>query len=178
MIFLYYLFILAIYPLITIFLCKNNILAWLIFNIPIIIIELVGYKNRNDLRTLKHNESIFFQHIQNIEEFINIIWEEYGRIDNRYLDKNRHYVWNFELGNVILVILLGFAYFYNLNKSNLFILLILQIINCILYFITYFYDYFKYKNMRNKNIDNIFIFKQILYLSISSIWIIVPFYLL
>jgi len=189
MLFIYYLFILAIYPIITFLLCNNNILAWLIFNIPIIIIEIVGYKNRYELKPLKNNESIFLQPVKNTEEFINKIWEEYGRIDSRYLDKNRHYVWNFELGNVILTLLLGFAYFYNSKNSKnsnnwIKTFLILQILNCILYFITYFYDYIKnwksnLKNkMENKNIDYIFIFKQVLYLSISSTWIFIPYLIL
>jgi len=178
MLFLHYLFVLTFYVFtLYFFLNKNMLLYWLIFNIPIIIIELIGYKNRNELTPLRDNDSLFLSPVKNINEFINKIWEEYGRIDNRYLDKNRHYVWNFELGNVLLILILLVVYFFNRqNQQNQIIrmLLILQIINCILYFVSYFYDIIKmdmnneYKNKR---------IKQIIYLGISSIWIFFPLFL-
>ena len=175
---------------------------WAICNLLIGIWEIYVYFNRFKLILEKTTlwEKIDNNQI-NIKNFWIKGWSEYTKVDSRYIIKP--YVWIFELLNAIIsiifiTILLGngnkvFANAYSI--SSLKILLAISICNCLLYFITLFWEYIgidnndnngNYNNNNNNNNDNsnnlvkenIKNYAQLwmlpTYYLISGIWLIVP----
>jgi hypothetical protein len=146
------------------------IYIWAIFNIFISIYEIYVFKNNEklELSTYKYKNDILING-----------WSEYSRVDPRYIISK--YVWNFELLNVLLTVLLlvFLIFFTGSNKMTLInSVLLLQIYSTSLYFITLINDYKNDVNVRNNIIKNSSIEKRIIYYLISLIWIIVPFILL
>lgn len=151
---------------------------WAIFNILIGIYEFYSYKNRDKLkldnssiwdRKVKHDINNYIDNDIFIES-----WNEYCKVDSRYIIKP--YVWIFELLNTVLATL----FIITLIMNNLLFIkgiLILQIINCSLYFFTLLFEYM-YNDLFVKNIKTYaktWMFP--LYYGISSIWVILPLYL-
>ena len=156
---------------------------WAIFNLLIGIYEFYSYKNKDKLKL--DNSSIWDRNIKlndndnnsNSNSNTNIFiesWNEYCKVDSRYIIK--HYVWIFELLNLGLATLFIITLIAN---KNLYIklILILQIVNCSLYFFTLLLE-FMYNDIFAKNIKTYakaWMFP--VYYGISSIWIILPLYL-
>jgi hypothetical protein len=152
---------------------------WAIFNILIGIYEFYSYKNRDKIKL--DNSSIWDRKIKNNDDdddnkcniFIES-WNEYCKVDSRYIIKP--YVWIFELLNLGLAAL--FIIFLITNQIVFVkLILILQIINCSIYFITLLLE-FMYNNLFVKNIKTYakaWMFP--VYYGISSIWIVLPLYL-
>ena len=154
---------------------------WAIFNLLIGFYEFYSYKNRDKLKL--DNSSIWNRNVKynnsnnsndsNTNIFIES-WNEYCKVDSRYIIKP--YVWIFELLNLGLATL----FIITLIMNNLLFIkgiLILQIINCSLYFITLLLE-FMYNDVFVKNIKTYaqnWMFP--LYYGISSIWIILPLYI-
>lgn len=137
---------------------------WVIFNIFIGIYEIYCYKNRNLLsleRIPKWNSSIIAS------------WNEYCRVDPRYILKE--YVWTFELLNAFYAFLLIYILLYNQELVKY--ILLLEIISCVLYFLTLIYEVLSDKTIRYNIQKKSTITNRFLYYGISSIWIIVPVYL-
>ena len=137
---------------------------WVIFNIFIGIYEIYCYKNRNLLsleRIPKWNSSIIAS------------WNEYCRVDPRYILKE--YVWTFELLNAFYAFLLIYILLYNQELVKY--ILLLEIISCVLYFLTLIYEVLSDKKIRYNILKKSTITNRFLYYGISSIWIIVPVYL-
>ena len=137
---------------------------WVIFNIFIGIYEIYCYKNRNLLsleRIPKWNSSIIAS------------WNEYCRVDPRYILKE--YVWTFELLNAFYAFLLIYILLY--NQELIKYILLLEIISCVLYFLTLIYEVLSDKKIRYNILKKSTITNRFLYYGISSIWIIVPVYL-
>ena len=150
---------------------------WAIFNLLIGIYEFYSYKNRDKIKL--DNSSIWDRKIDriSINSNTNIFiesWNEYCKVDSRYIINP--YVWTFELLNTVLATLF---IIYLITKQIMFVklILILQIINCSLYFFTLLLE-FMYNDLFVKNIKTYaktWMFP--VYYGISSIWIIVPLYL-
>jgi hypothetical protein len=137
---------------------------WVIFNIFIGIYEIYCYKNRNLLsleRIPKWNSSVIAS------------WNEYCRVDPRYILKE--YVWTFELLNAFYAFLLIYILLY--NQELIKYILLLEIISCVLYFLTLIYEVLSDKIIRYNILKKSTITNRFLYYGISSIWIIVPVYL-
>ena len=150
---------------------------WAIFNLLIGIYEFYSYKNRDKIKL--DNSSIWDRKIDriSINSNTNIFiesWNEYCKVDSRYIINP--YVWTFELLNTVLATLF---IIYLITKQIMFVklILILQIINCSLYFFTLLLEYI-YNDIFVKNIKTFaktWMFP--VYYGISSIWIILPLYL-
>ena len=152
---------------------------WAIFNILIGIYEFYSYKNRDKIKL--DNSSIWDRKIKNNDDdddnkcniFIES-WNEYCKVDSRYIIKP--YVWIFELLNLGLAAL--FIIFLITNQIVFVkLILILQIINCSIYFITLLLE-FMYNDVFVNNIKTYaknWMFP--IYYGISSIWIVLPLYL-
>lgn len=137
---------------------------WVIFNIFIGIYEIYCYKNRDLLsleRIPKWNSSVIAS------------WNEYCRVDPRYILKE--YVWTFELLNAFYAFLLIYILLY--NQELIKYILLLEIISCVLYFLTLIYEVLSDKMIRYNILKKSTITNRFLYYGISSIWIIVPVYL-
>ena len=150
---------------------------WAIFNMLIGIYEFYSYKNRDKLKL--DNSSIWDRKIdrKSINSNTNIFiesWNEYCKVDSRYIINP--YVWTFELLNTVLATLIIITLIIN-NLFCIKSILILQIINCSLYFFTLLLEYI-YNDIFVKNIKTFaktWMFP--VYYGISSIWIILPLYL-
>ena len=152
---------------------------WVIFNIGIGLYEIYCYHNRH-LLTLenipKWNSSIIAS------------WNEYCRVDARYVFPEYEYVWYFELLNAFYAFLFLFLLLFYLYKnpnqhipvSLVLFLLLLEVISCSLYFLTLFYEWINPKEeptIYNYFVEKSTITNRIVYYGISGIWIIVPVYL-
>ena len=162
---------------------KLSLYSWAIFNLFIGIWEIYIFIERSNLILEKQS---FWNKIRNgtisINTFFIDAWSEYTKVDSRYIKKYSpsQYVWVFELLNAFLAIVFIFVLFMKNSKWIIFILL-LQLINCILYFLTLGIEII---NNDNNNNDNNLILNNIknytsqwmipVYYLISSIWIIVP----
>ena len=150
---------------------------WAIFNLLIGIYEFYSYKNRDKIKL--DNSSIWDRKIDriSINSNTNIFiesWNEYCKVDSRYIINP--YVWTFELLNTVLATLIIITLIIN-NLFCIKSILILQIINCSLYFFTLLLEYI-YNDIFVKNIKTFaktWMFP--VYYGISSIWIILPLYL-
>lgn len=164
---LFYLTVLFVLIVLSGMLINNTLLfGWLWFNLFIAIYEFYIVYHKNKFSQEKCPLDYWKEHVDN--DFWLKSWHEYScQSDTRYLDKT-NYVFNIELTNAIIIVLLWIAYLMN-YKQLLIILLILQAVVCIFYFITLFTQS-QYINKENKN-------KLISYLFISSWWIIVPVYI-
>ena len=147
---------------------------WVLFNIFIGIYEIYCYLNRNKLSLdtfPKWNSSIIHS------------WNEYCRVDPRYILKNHHYVWYFELLNAFYAFILIFLLFirftpFRIEDVHLIkYILLLEIISCSLYFITLFFEFLFNTNISHAILENSTITNRIIYYGISSIWICIPVYL-
>ena len=137
---------------------------WVIFNIFIGIYEIYCYKNRDLLsleRIPKWNSSVIAS------------WNEYCRVDPRYVLKE--YVWTFELLNAFYAFILIYILLY--NQELIKYILLLEIISCVLYFLTLIYEVLSDKIIRYNISKKSTITNRFLYYGISSIWIILPVYL-
>ena len=166
---------------------------WAICNLFVGIWEIYIYCNRSQLILEKTTlwEKIDNNQI-NIKNFWIKGWSEYTKVDSRYIIKP--YVWIFELLNalisiIFIIILLGngtkvFANAYSISALKT--LLAISICNCLLYFITLFWEYIGIGNNGNNgnngngNLvkENIKNYSQMwmlpTYYLISGIWLIVP----
>ena len=142
--------------------------VWAIFNIFIGLYEIYCYNNREKLNL----DKIPIWNLSIISS-----WNEYCRVDPRYAYKHKHYVWNFELLNALYAFILIFILLF--HKEIIFIkyLLLLEIVTCLFYFITLFFEFCFDKKIRNDILENSTIQHRILYYTMSSIWIIIPLYL-
>jgi hypothetical protein len=150
----------------------NPLITWGIINLCIGLYEIFAYVNRDKL---KLEYRTFWNKIVkgeiNIYNFWIEGWAEYCKVDSRYI--YHPYVWYFELLNAFLAFAFIIALIF---ESQQYIKLILQIsiINCSLYFVSLLLEY-----MNNRLETQYAKFWQyIIYYFISSIWIIVPYYLL
>ena len=155
---------------------------WAIINLFAGIWEIYAFQNRNKLKleTLTLWDKIADGRI-NVRNFWMEGWSEYCKVDSRYIYKQ--YVWFFELLNAFLAVIFIIAL---LKKSyiTLKIILGISVINCLLYFITLFWETFFSLDARNNgNIikENMKKYaKQWMfpvYYLISGIWLIVPWWL-
>jgi len=171
---------------------KLSLYSWVIFNLFIGIWEIYIFIERDKLVLEKQS---FWNKINNGNISINTLfidaWSEYTKVDSRYIKKYSpyQYVWIFELLNAFLAIIFIIVLFMKNIKWIKYILL-LELINCILYFLTLGIEISNsdsdndYNNNINSNtilnnIKNYASFWMIpVYYLISSIWIIVPILLL
>jgi|LakMenEpi03Aug12_release.lakeMendotaPanAssembly.Ray.scaffolds.fasta_scaffold433654_2 hypothetical protein len=153
--------------------------AWAIFNLLIGIYEFYSYKNRDKIKL--DNSSIWNRKIKNNNDDSDIFiksWNEYCKVDSKYIINP--YVWIFELLNMILATLFIIILINQKNQIYIYVIkliLILQIINCSLYFFTLLLE-FMYNDVFVKNIKTYakaWMFP--VYYGISSIWIVLPLYL-
>jgi len=161
---------------------KLSLYSWAIFNLFIGIWEIYIFIERNNLVLEKQS---FWDKIRNGTIYINTLfidaWSEYTKVDSRYIKQYSpsQYVWIFELLNAFLAIVFIFVLIMKNIKWIIFILL-LQLINCILYFLTLGIEIINSDN--NIILNNINIYSSLwmipVYYLISSIWIIVPMILI
>ena len=157
----------------------TNFWIWAILNICAGKWEIYAFHNRDKLtlETATLWDKLDKGQI-NISNFWMEGWSEYCKVDARYIYKQ--YVWFFELLNAFLAVVFIFAL---LNKSYIMLKLILgiSIINCLLYFITLFWEVFFSLDARNIIRENMKKYaKQWMfpfYYLISGIWLIVPLWL-
>ena len=159
---------------------KLSLYSWAIFNLFIGIWEIYIFIERDKLVLEKQS---FWNKINNGNTSINTLlidaWSEYTKVDSRYIKKYSpsQYVWIFELLNAFLAIIFIIVLFMKNIKWIKYILL-LELINCILYFLTLGIEISNSDTILN-NIKNYASFWMIpVYYLISSIWIIVPIILL
>ena len=141
-----------------------NILKWwLVFNVFISLYEIYIINTRNVVKPyycLKNfwTTPLKFKEIDRLQAY----WIEYAcKVDNRYFNSNSYVYW-FEALNVVTTILA--IIFYNYNSQYVMYAIFLQMLNCCAYFYT----------IPQQKYDYI----DIVYLSISAIWILIPLYLL
>lgn len=168
--------------------------TWGIFNLLIGIWEIYIFINRSNL--VLEKESLW-EKISNgttsINTFFVDAWAEYTKVDSRYIKQYSptQYVWGFELTNAVLAIVFILVLFMKNGKTEKDIksktkwikyILVLELINCILYFLTLgieiINDIINNKNDSNSILNNIKQYaagwKIPVYYLISFIWIIVP----
>ena len=143
---------------------------WGIFNFLIGLWEIYIFKNRNKLTLQKQTLWDKIKKGQ-IKNFFIEGWEEYCKVDSRYIYK--HYVWIFELLNAFLA-LLFLPFLITKNYKACKIILGVTIVNCIFYFISLFIEL----ALKNLKIDYAKKWMFPVYYLISFIWIFVPFYLM
>lgn len=139
---------------------------WVIFNAGIGIYEIYCYQNRHLLnldKIPKWNSSIIAS------------WNEYCRVDARYISKP--YVWYFELLNAFYAFLFVFLLLFYKTREAILFLLLLEGISCSLYFLSLFYEWTIDENLYRQMLAKSTVTNRIVYYGISSIWIVVPFYL-
>lgn len=180
---------------------NSQLWLWAIANLLIGIWEIYIYNERSQLSLEKSSlwNKIYSNKINsnkiNIRNFWIKGWSEYCKVDSRYIIKP--YVWIFELLNAFLAILFIFALGCK-SYNSLKIILLISIANCLLYFITLFWEvyYFsdtgkysisKYNSVRNNSVRNNSVRENIknysqwwmlpTYYLISAIWLIVPIWL-
>jgi hypothetical protein len=136
---------------------------WLIFNVFISLYEIYIIKTREIVKDKYCVKNFWtvpfkFKDINRLQAY----WIEYAcKVDNRYFNKNS-YVYYFEAINVITTVAAIILYFYNLDYISFPIFF--QMINCCMYFYT----------IPSQKYDYI----DIVYLSISALWILIPLYIL
>jgi len=139
--------------------------GWLWFNLFIAIYEFYIVYNRDKFHKFKcpvnyWQEQVSLDSKSGFNFWLNT-WHEYTcQSDLRYLNPSS-YVFYIELTNAILVVLLWIAF---LTSGPVFKLLWSQLLVCTLYFLT----------LTRKNLKTPISAKTIIYLLISSLWIIVP----
>lgn len=154
-------------------------LLWATVNGLIGIWEVYAFLNKNKLtlETVTLWEKIEKGQIT-ISNFWLEAWSEYCKVDARYI--TAHYVWGFELLNCFL----GFGFILALLINSILavkIILVLQIVNCVSYFLTLGYSYLLTEEQKTEYSTNQVNYSKWLYpiyYLISAIWIIVPSYLL
>jgi len=159
---------------------------WAITNLLVGIWEIYIYSKRSQLSLSKSTLWNKFNSNQiNIYNFWIEGWSEYCKVDSRYIIKP--YVWVFELLNAFLAILFIIA-LVCASYTTLKIILLISIANCLLYFITLFWEVYYLQDARKNSItknntvlENIKNYSQWwmlpTYYLISAIWIIVPMWL-
>jgi hypothetical protein len=152
---------------------------WAILNLGAGIWEIYAFQNRNKLKleTITLWEKISKCQI-NIRNFWIEGWSEYCKVDSRYIYKQ--YVWGFELLNAVLAIMFIIAL---TCKSYITLKLVLgiSIINCLIYFITLFWEVYFSSSIENIIKENMKKYAKKwmfpIYYLISGIWLIVPWWL-
>jgi hypothetical protein len=151
---------------------------WAILNLGTGIWEIYVFQNR---KKLKLETTTLWEKIAKCQITLRNFWiegwSEYCKVDPRYIFKQ--YVWIFELLNAFLAIVFIFAL---TCKSYITLKLVLgiSIINCLMYFITLFWETFLL-DARNiikekmKQYAKLWMFP--IYYLISGIWLIVPWWL-
>jgi hypothetical protein len=163
---------------------------WAITNLLVGIWEIYIYNERSQLSLSKTTLWDKFNSNQiNLRNFWIEGWSEYCKVDSRYIIKP--YVWVFELLNAFLAILFIIALGCK-SYNTLKIILLISIANCLLYFITLFWEVYYFQdarkniitkktNKKNTVLENIKNYSQWwmlpTYYLISAIWIIVPVWL-
>ncbi len=152
---------------------------WALINLGAGIWEVYAYRNRNKLKLEKQT---LWDKISNnqitLSNFWMEGWSEYCKVDSRYIYKQ--YVWGFELLNALISIIFIVALCCK-SYVILKMLLGISIINCLLYFITLFWETFFSLDARNiikekmKQYATYWMFP--IYYLISGIWLIVPWWL-
>jgi hypothetical protein len=141
--------------------------GWLWFNLFIAIFEFYVVYHKNKFSEGKCPRDYWREHVD--QDFWLKTWHEYTcQSDRRYLDKHS-FVFNIELTNAVLVVLLWICYILGFAPGVVALLLI-QIWVCVYYFLTL------PLNRRDINTENPI--KTVSYLFISSWWIFVPVYVL
>lgn len=140
--------------------------SWLWFNLFIAIYEFYIVANKDRFNPSQCPVDFWREPVQ--EDFWLKAWHEYSCFsDRRYLTPSDFVFW-IEFGNAVLVVLLWLAYLLN-QWVLVSILLILQAYHCSIYFISLVHS----KNYTEKEP-----WKLRFYLTISSLWIIVPIWIL
>lgn len=153
---------------------------WAIANLLAGIWEIYAYSKRSQLTLEKRTlwDKIHSGQI-NIRNFWIEGWSEYCKVDSRYIIKP--YVWGFELLNALFAVLFLFSLGCK-SYRTLKIILFISIINCLLYFITLFWEVYYFSDARNGIMENIKKYSKWwmlpIYYLISGIWLIVPMWLL
>ena len=129
--------------------------CWAGFNLLIGLFELYGFLHRQQLLLAPRDQDVLMR-----------LWSEYTRVDNRYIYKL--YVWVFELVNLALACLFAVAVVFN-AKPMIVTILLYQLVNCMLYFLTLGLDKSTWKQA-DPNV-------KWPYYAISSLWLWVPFLL-
>lgn len=160
------------------------LVIWIFFNFIIGIYEIAGWYYNNHLYL---EDTIWWNNLVECKSSNYLIdsWSEYSKVDTRYV--NKKYVWIFEIINFItalylVIILLNYAFntnttnrYDNINIITIKWIILIQLLNCVGYFASLFYEFL---------VDRVNITRYakwwmyLLYYGISSIWIIIPSYLL
>jgi hypothetical protein len=162
---------------------NSQLWIWAIANLFAGIWEIYAYSKRSQLTLEKRTlwDKIHSGQI-NIRNFWIEGWSEYCKVDSRYIIKP--YVWKFELLNALLAVLFLFALGCK-SYTSLKIILFISIINCLLYFITLFWEVYFCSDARKNSITKNNSVKENIknyskwwmlptYYLISGIWLIVP----
>lgn len=156
------------------------LISWGIFNYLIAFYEYYVYHHRKELEL---SSKSFWLDIYrgNFDTILLKSWNEYLKVDSRYL--THHYVWIFELVNIvlawmfifILAILSLITQMPNFTSCGIWyalrLILILQAINCILYFVTLFLTW---NDISSEKRQHTKFWHYLIYYAISAIWIIIP----
>ena len=159
---------------------NSQLWIWAIANLLVGIWEIYAYSKRSQLTLEKRTlwDKIHLGQI-NLHNFWIEGWSEYCKVDSRYIIKQ--YVWGFELLNALLAVLFLFALGCK-SYTSLKIILFISIINCLLYFITLFWEVYYFSDARSGIKENIKNYSKLwmlpTYYLISGIWLIVPMWLL
>jgi hypothetical protein len=150
------------------FTTSHALFAWLWFNVFIAIYEFYIVYQRKTLATMTCQTSFWNTPISQHENLWLRAWHEYTCYsDTRYMEPNNP-VFLIEAMNAVIVVLLWIAFLFK-SIICIYVLLVLQTLCCVLYFITLY-------TSRKTNTEHPR--KALIYLSISSLWIIVPVALL
>jgi len=159
---------------------------WAIVNLLAGIWEIYAFSKRSQLSLKKQTLWDKFDSNQiTIQNFWIEGWSEYCKVDSRYIIKP--YVWGFELLNAFIAILFIIALECK-SYTTLKIILLISIANCLLYFITLFWEVYYLQDARKNSITKKNIVRENItnysrwwmlptYYLISAIWIIVPMWL-
>jgi hypothetical protein len=151
------------------------IYTWAILNFLIGIWEVYIFRNRDKLYLDK--ETVWQKIKTNkttISNFFIDGWAEYCKVDSRYIIK--HYVWFLELLNAFLALLFLGAVLLN-NRQVMLITILLQLINCIIYFGTLGLEVLLDERIRANMATYAKPWMYPVYYLISAIWIFVPAYI-
>lgn len=158
---------------------NSQLWIWVVVNLLAGIWEIYAYSKRSQLTLEKRTiwDKIHSGKI-NIRNFWMEGWSEYCKVDSRYIIKP--YVWGFELFNACLAVLFLFSLGCK-SYNTLKIILFISIINCLLYFITLFWEVYYFSDVRTGIMENIKKYSKLwmlpIYYLISGIWLIVPLWL-
>ena len=146
--------------------------SWACINLFVGLYEVYAFINKDKLKLEKQTlwEKMEKGDID-ITNFWIEGWSEYSKVDSRYIYK--HYVWGFEVLNAIIAFLFIFGIILE-KKTFIYVLLVISMINCGLYFASLILEniYCQNKNQYAR------IWQFPIYYLISGIWLIVPYYLL